>query len=123
MKGLMLLLSSLLMLEAFLSTRSAMVSVLPHPLHSKALLCSLDQSSSCPRRITSSPHPLHTSTIRPEVSIVRSDTFISIFTFSPCCSSPLVLAWEKNGRPSEPTPVLRRLRRNTYNLSRICSKD
>src|SRR5215208_1784270 len=120
MKGLMLLLSSVLMLEAFLPKRSARVSLLPHPLHSKAFLCSLDQSSSRPRRITSSPHPLHTSTIRPEVSIVRSDTFISIFIFYPCCSSRTGVGEEREGRLSEPTPVLRR---NTHNLSRICSKD
>ena len=55
-----------------------------------------------------------------EVSIVRSDTFI--FTFSPLrlLFSRTGVGEEREGRLSEPTPVLRR---NIYNLSRICSKD
>src|ERR671916_2417418 len=71
----MLFFSSALIVEVASSTRSARVTVLPHALQLKASLCSLGQSSSNPRRIKCSPHPLHSRTICPEGSIVRSNNF------------------------------------------------
>src|SRR5215203_221586 len=76
----MLLLSSALMVWAVPSTRWARVTVLPHPLQPKASLCSLGQSSSNPRRVKCSPHPLHSRTICPEASTERSSP-------SPCQDS------------------------------------
>src|SRR5918995_1870699 len=55
--------------------------MLPHPLQPKASLCSLGQSSSSPRRVKCSPHPLHSRTICPEVSTECSSP-------SPCQDSP-----------------------------------
>src|SRR5215203_7306334 len=64
----MLLLSSVLMVWAIASRKWVRVTVLAQPLQSKASLCSLGQSSSGPRRITCSPHPLHSKTICPKAS-------------------------------------------------------
>src|ERR671911_92838 len=77
----MLLLSSALMVWAVPSTRWARVTVLPHPLQPKASLCSLGQSSSNPRRVKCSPHPLHSRTICPEASTDCSSP-------APCQDSP-----------------------------------
>src|SRR5215207_10240444 len=77
----MLLLSSALMVWAVPSTRWARVTVLPHPPQPKASLCSLGQSSSSPRRVKCSPHPLHSRTICPEVSTECSSP-------TPCQDSP-----------------------------------
>src|ERR687893_871822 len=64
----MLFFSSALIVEVVSSTRSARVTVLPHQLQLKASLCSLGQSSSSPRRVKCSPHPLHSRMICPEAS-------------------------------------------------------
>src|SRR5918995_206403 len=77
----MLFFRSDLMVEVVSSTRSARVTVLPHQLQRKASLCSLGQSSSSPRRVKCSPHPLHSRTICPEVSTECSSP-------SPCQDSP-----------------------------------
>src|SRR5829696_5902285 len=80
----MLLLSSALMVWAVPSTRWARVTVLPHPLQPKASLCSLGQSSSNPRRVKCSPHPLHSRIICPETSTECSECSSP----SPCHDSP-----------------------------------
>src|SRR5919107_3031304 len=77
----MLFFRSDLMVEVVASTRSARVTVLPHPLQPKASLCSLGQSSSNPKRVKCSPHPLHSRTICPEASTERSSP-------APCQDSP-----------------------------------
>jgi hypothetical protein len=88
------------------------MTVLAHPLQSKASLCSLGQSSSGPRRITYSPHPLHSKTICPKASTEYSSP-------SPCHDSadsgkpciPLLLlphsASETTARTSLPSATLR----------------
>src|ERR671910_73676 len=78
----MLFFRSDLMVEVVSSTRSARITVLPHPLQPKASLCSLGQSSSSLRRVKCSPHPLHSRTICPEGSIVRSNNFFDVFRVS-----------------------------------------
>src|SRR5919107_1615979 len=89
----MLLLSSVLMLRALASRKWVRMTVLAHPLQSKASLCSLGQSSSGPRRITYSPHPLHSRTICPRASTEYSSP-------SPCHDSA------DSGKPCIPLLLL-----------------
>src|SRR5215203_199186 len=76
----MLLLSIVLMVWAIASSKWVRMTLLAHPLQSKTFLCSLGQSSSGPRRITCSPHPLHSRTICPKASTEYSSP-------SPCHAS------------------------------------
>src|SRR5215212_7292040 len=93
----MLLLSSALMVWVVPSTRWARVTVLPHALQPKASLCSLGQSSSSPRSVKCSPHPLHSKTICPETATEAStgcsspgpcqDSSDDCMSFIPSCPS------------------------------------
>src|SRR5215207_1343397 len=104
---------------------------LPHT-HSKASLCSLGQSSSRPRLNNSSPHPEHSSMMRPDASTEcyncgPDDHCVSIFPLlcSPTNCRPVVEggippdgplsvlpphAWVKQNRAGESSPAATSLR-------------